>query len=331
MAQASLERSIVEPAESSTAAILLRNDDPLTRALRGRDAVDVEDLVRLARATSPTSDILPSLGSSSTAVFSSLGESTVTKPTSTGTSYPIYDPEGKGKAKAPSISSLSATHGSGSEAEASDRAVREHALLAMGDWIANEDVAPVLPLKGTARAKQRTSNSLRHKHKKPVIDQVGLGRLSGNDSDGAGETRVPQPHDRENICLQHHVHNQDHNQLRLAEEGHQSDTATTASLPCEPLTGTRLYVLIVIIVTITLAIASSALGAYYTGKDRMVYTKAIIFAATVFTTLLTVLALIVARRALHEALLAGLLGFIIGSMFLVELDDFMGPPVDSGH
>jgi hypothetical protein len=72
-----------------------------------------------------------------------------------------------------------------------------------------------------------------------------------------------------------------------------------------------------------LIIAFSAFGAHQTGKGRIACTKGIIFAATVLTSLLTVLAVIAARRSPQEALLAGLLEITIGFTLLDKLDDFM--------
>jgi hypothetical protein len=72
-----------------------------------------------------------------------------------------------------------------------------------------------------------------------------------------------------------------------------------------------------------LTVVLSVYGTHVTGKKRMSCTKGIVFAATALLAWLTVLAMITARRALSEALLAGLLEFIFGFALLVELDDFM--------
>jgi hypothetical protein len=48
-----------------------------------------------------------------------------------------------------------------------------------------------------------------------------------------------------------------------------------------------------------------------------------VFAATVALAFLTVLAMLIARRALSEALLAGLLELVFGFALLAELNDIM--------
>ena len=76
-------------AESSAATVgILRNDDALSRALRNEVLLDIDEIVRINRALSPAHDALSSVESSSTAVFSSREESTITKPTSAGASHP---------------------------------------------------------------------------------------------------------------------------------------------------------------------------------------------------------------------------------------------------
>lgn len=55
----------------------------------------------------------------------------------------------------------------------------------------------------------------------------------------------------------------------------------------------------------------------------MACTKGIIFSATVLVSCFTVLAMVVARHALQEALLAGLLEFLVGFALVVEIHDFM--------
>jgi hypothetical protein len=146
-------------AESSTAAMLSRYDDCMSIALRSDRALELEDIVHLQRAVSPTHGMPSTVGTLTTAVTSSRKESSGTKPTSGGTSYPVNDYNGKGKAMATYESSLSATHGSESEAEAQ----QEHALVGIGDWTGDG------PLKGTAGARRRHRANRRPRCKKPVI------------------------------------------------------------------------------------------------------------------------------------------------------------------
>jgi hypothetical protein len=72
----------------------------------------------------------------------------------------------------------------------------------------------------------------------------------------------------------------------------------------------------------SLAYASYS-AAHYTGKSRIACTKGIIFAATVIIASLSVTAMVVARRALQEALLAGLLQCLVGFVLVVEIHDFL--------
>lgn len=103
-----------EEAAPSVSFIISRNADPFTLALRNGDDLDNDELSQLNQASSSASS---SVGSSSTAVFSSREPSIVTKRTSYGTGYPVHDYKGEGKAYATYAASLSATHGSDSEAE----------------------------------------------------------------------------------------------------------------------------------------------------------------------------------------------------------------------
>jgi hypothetical protein len=84
-----------------------------------------------------------------------------------------------------------------------------------------------------------------------------------------------------------------------------------------------MYLLVGLILLMVLTIGLSVLGAHYTGKGRIACTKGIVFGTTVLMAFFTILAMIVANRAPHEALLAGLLEVIIGFALLLELDDFM--------
>jgi hypothetical protein len=151
-------------AESSTAAMLSRYDDRMTAALRSETLLELQDIVQLQRATSPFHNVTSSVGTIPTAVFSSRKESNSTKPTSGGSSYPVDYHHGKGKAVATYASSLSATHGSGSEADAE----QENALVGIGDWTGDDPVA-TRPLKGTARTRKRPRAIRCSRLKKPVI------------------------------------------------------------------------------------------------------------------------------------------------------------------
>jgi hypothetical protein len=74
---------------------------------------------------------------------------------------------------------------------------------------------------------------------------------------------------------------------------------------------------------IVLTFALSVFAAHHTGKSRLACTKGIIFSATVLISMCTILVMTLARRALQEALLAGLLQFVIGFALIIEIRDFM--------
>lgn len=95
-----------------------------------------------------------------------------------------------------------------------------------------------------------------------------------------------------------------------------------------PLSPIRLFILVALFVLIglTLGLATFAaryVAARYSGKERVASTKGIVYSATVFISSLTVFAMVVARRALHEALLAGLLQCVVGFVLVVEIHEFI--------
>lgn len=85
----------------------------------------------------------------------------------------------------------------------------------------------------------------------------------------------------------------------------------------------RLNVVIGLCVFIVLTFALSAFAAHHTGKGRLACTKGIIFSATILISFSTVLVMVLARRPLQEALLAGLLEVVIGFALVTEIRDFM--------
>jgi lysylphosphatidylglycerol synthetase-like protein (DUF2156 family) len=112
-------------------------------------------------------------------------------------------------------------------------------------------------------------------------------------------------------------------QLELAEEGRISEALMFRPCPPEPLSRTRFYVLISLVIAIALIFSLFTFAAHYTGKGRLNCTKGLIFAGTVLISCFTVLSMVVARRTLQEALLAGLLEFLVGFALVVEIHDFM--------
>lgn len=133
---ATLEDPLNGKSTPSVAFILGRNGDPLTLALRSSEELDHDDLSQLHGASFSAST---SLGSSTTAVFSSREPSIVTKPTSYGTDYPAHHYNTKGKAQVEYASFLSVTHGSDSETEAEHDDAQRTALFGAGAWSSGQD------------------------------------------------------------------------------------------------------------------------------------------------------------------------------------------------
>jgi hypothetical protein len=164
---ASIENIANEPAERSTAAAFTRDNDPLTIALRCKGTFDFDDLVHLDQARSLISDTAASTSSASTGVFSSHEASSDTKHTSIGTSYPLYDSEGKRRDTVDYSSSLSATHGSGSEAELEMEASQRIDLIGTGSWMSDNSTSKSISKDSTGREpRDRKRNGSR---KKPSV------------------------------------------------------------------------------------------------------------------------------------------------------------------
>lgn len=145
---------IESTAAADTCSLLYRNDDDaFTVELRKDQLLSLEELVHLKRSASRAGDTASSLGSRTTSVFSSRKESSVTKPTSAGTSYVIDDKV------ATYASSVSATYGSASEAETD----HDTALVGIGDQFDSDSV----PLSGLGKRSQIKKS--RAKCKKPVL------------------------------------------------------------------------------------------------------------------------------------------------------------------
>jgi hypothetical protein len=124
--------------------------------------------------------------------------------------------------------------------------------------------------------------------------------------------------------LRHRTPKNDEDAVRLAEEGQCSPTTLhRIEVKVNSLPRTRVYAVVGLVAVMLLTITLSAFGAHTTGKARLPYTKVIVFIASALVSCLTVVAMLIARRALSEALLAGLLEFSFGFALLVELDDFM--------
>lgn len=210
----------------------------------------------------------------------------------------------------------------------------------MGDWAYTQPDS-TRPLKGSVRAKERHQPRHKMRNKKPivVIEQDGYPtpRL-----DHTVESAVYDTHTRrsqsELLQRRQHVgcvltstgkrylrqrsvkHYED--PIRLAEEGH-SETIVAPVTHKKALSRTRVFALTGVAFVMVLVVALSAFGAHSTGKANMSHTKVIVFTATSLLSCLTVLAMLVGKRAPSEALLAGLFEFSFGFALLSQLDELM--------
>jgi len=110
--------------------------------------------------------------------------------------------------------------------------------------------------------------------------------------------------------------------VRLAEEG-QSSAKPGQYADSKPMSRARVFTLVAIVIAKAVIVVLSAYGAYLVGRARMPCMKGIIFAATAMMATTTVIAMLIARRALSEILLAGLIEFVFGFALVAELDDFI--------
>lgn len=149
----------------SVADIIARNGDPFTLALRSGEDLSHDQLLLLNEASSSSST---SVGSASTAVFSSHEPSIVTKPTSYGTYYPAHNYIGREKALVEYASSVSASHGSSSEVESDHDDARGTALLGTGAWSSGQPVHDQA-LRGSECSKLRLAKLLPNRCKKPSV------------------------------------------------------------------------------------------------------------------------------------------------------------------
>ncbi|KAH3904398.1 hypothetical protein HBI56_232230 [Parastagonospora nodorum] len=329
MATTTFEDSMSEDAGPSTRATLFRNDDALSQALRDVSSINLGDIVRLNQMAARSGDTASSVATSSTAVFTHREESTVTKPTSTDT-YPrpkAPTAKGKGKLGGSFASSLSGNNGSASEAEVERGALRRNSLFAIGDW-ADPQPTSSRALKGTIRAKERLQIHGTSKRKKPIV-VIEQGRhvvkpiRQHNDTDVITTTVASSQRNAGKKYLRQRTSHHDDDLTRLAEEGRNQIITPAKMATTTSLSRTRVYALGVVGFVMGLTMALAAFGAHSTGKARLSQTKIIVFTATALLACLMVSAMLIARRVLSEALLAGMLQFSFGFALLVELDEFM--------
>ncbi|KAF2110749.1 hypothetical protein BDV96DRAFT_603811 [Lophiotrema nucula] len=362
MDEATVQSSMsdIELAESSsTSTAVPRNADPLAVALRSGTPLSFDEIVQLHQR-GPTPVVASSSGTKPTAtIFTSPGqESAGTKPTSSGTSYNVEDYFGKGKATATYTSSVSATQGSGSDTER--EVIREANLFEIGGQF---DEGHKLRTPPRYRSKRPQFGKRPKQAKKPpvVIHQTvpphDVALTQAIDDDGAASSSDDDEVDEEVHLAAEQATSRDgrakrylsyrplHRRSKIEvvstqpsladiEEGRAEEILTsTASTPrrkLKPIKGARFWLLIATIAAIIFTLMFSIIGAHFTGKHRMRCTKGLIYMATVLISTFTVIAMVLARRAVLEALLAGLLELVTGFVLVLEVHEFMGPVVASG-
>jgi hypothetical protein len=319
MAQTTVPDSTSNGIETVHPAIILgnpRDDDPTTRRLREDPSIELDDIVSNLHqyqhiSTSAASSTIPT-----SSVFSSRKESVGTKPTSAGTSYLLHKGNGKGKATVTYSSSLSATHGSTSESE-HERA-RDDPFAGMGDWAGVKQ--PRTTKKKPSQPRRKIPGG-QLGSKKPVVIIQG-DRKAGDDGRYPFTETVSRRSGNAAKYLRLRSNKPTADRLDLAEEGRVSP-ATTSLTTRVRLSRVRQIILVSVVVLIVLIFTLSTWGAHHTGKSHMSSTKGIVFSATVMISLLTVCAMIVARRTVQEALLTGLLELIVGFALVIELGELM--------
>ncbi|KAL6703647.1 hypothetical protein ACN47E_009421 [Coniothyrium glycines] len=317
MAQSVTKNTMMDHDESCTAATIFRNDDSFTRTLRSPGELEMEDLAKLHRPLSPTSNASV-VGTSAAKVFSHPAGSTSTKPTSTGTAAPYYGMgKGKGNMDGPSTSSLSVGHGSFLEAEA----VQGDTLFGMGEWT-KSTTAIEAPTESRPKDDEY-EDSKPAKIKKPRISILPRVRMDIDDVDsGTATAPEPFPHGSEPWRIRRRA---TQHEFQYTTDAEQVPRPCAAQDKARPLSNTRRYLVATLVLLIFITLALSVRYAYHFGRGQMACTKGIIMGASVLVVVFTVVAMHVARRALQEALLAGLLEIAIGFILLQELNDLMGP------
>ncbi|KAF2468568.1 uncharacterized protein BDR25DRAFT_55893 [Lindgomyces ingoldianus] len=290
----------------------------MTRRLRAGGVLGINEIVYLHRVNSPLTVASSSTAPATTTVFSSHKESSGTKPTSAGTSYLV---NGKDQPVKEYASSLSASHGSGSDTEL--EAIQDNFLFGVGGQFVDGPRA-ARTLKGPARTVKRPRAIRRPRAKKPVVMIHQNGGASASEDEHPAVNQVTRRDGRHEAKYLRQRRSIPDDQLNLVEEGRVSESpALSLTLPPKPLSRARFNTIVGLVIATVLTFVLSAFAAHYTGKGRMRCTKGIIFSATAIISCFTVLAMVTARRALQEALLAGLLESFFGIALVVEIHDFM--------
>ncbi|KAF2729223.1 hypothetical protein EJ04DRAFT_516096 [Polyplosphaeria fusca] len=306
MAEATIQSSMSERNQYSS---IHPDDDALSQALRAPGDISMAQLVQLTQQA-PSSVASSSVGTRSSAVFTSQDPSTGTMPTS-GKGYNFND---KGNAfvmdAAKGPSSLSATDGSGGEWD--EQKEQDIDFAGFGSW-ADEDRGMQQPLRRAENSRRRPlQNRLRRAKKPPVVIHQGHRATASLSEDESVVEHAVQgsSHDGDDQCPR-----------RPRKEEVERSSQSPAN---ETLGRARVYTVLALILAIFLTFSTSAFCAvHHTGKQRMACTEGVVFVATVLISGLIVLAMSTARWALHTALLAGLFAFAVGSVLLFKLPVFM--------
>ena len=148
---------------TSIAFVVARDNDPWNALAHLNEHLDEDHL------SQASSSVTTSVGSSPAAMFSSREPSIVTKPTSNGTDYSVYNEENEDKVDITYAASLSATYGSESEAEVEHDDALHDTLLGTGAWSSSHQ-AQGQCLRRRHNARIRLSKDLPHRFKKlPLV------------------------------------------------------------------------------------------------------------------------------------------------------------------
>ncbi|KAF2493379.1 hypothetical protein BU16DRAFT_541076 [Lophium mytilinum] len=298
---------------------LHRDNDPVTLSIRHGDAIELKDIttnvnthLRAAEPSATTSTAPPT-----ESAWGSRKASSMTKPTSHGTDHSAGGYNGKRNGMITyAASSLSATHGSGSDTDR--EAQRDQDTLGMGSWAG---LPPSLPVQAANKRPKRS--------KKPPVVLIQH-RRKDVEALQAEEEYTEEPNSvnlkgKKYLRRRKTRLDEDTNDLALAEEGRAPLTAPCTSSP--PLSGIRLVVVLISLMAIALTLGLAAWGVCNTGskdlKHQMYRIKAILFGSVSLVFTFTAIVMVAARRVLTEVLLMALVEFLIGSMLLLEIGDFM--------
>ncbi|KAH7093402.1 hypothetical protein FB567DRAFT_173776 [Paraphoma chrysanthemicola] len=312
---------MADSGEPSNNPSIFRNNNALSLALGVEASLDVANITSLDRITQAPQDALSSTATSSAMIFSTDDDSAMTKPTSASTSRPMVSsaPKWKGKQRTGYASSLEGTHGSASETEAMRRFLCKANLTAVGDW-ATAELHSTRLLRGSARVKDRDPKRHRSKVKKPIFLLGQSAHVPGDDPEPdklltltlptyggtlvqSSSDALEQPRIDGSPCL--------------LEEGRHT------SAHGKRLSQVRKYIIFGLITLMGCTAITAGYVIHLTGRTRLSCTRCTIFAATVVLASLTIPAMLIARRAMSEALLAGLLELVFGFALVAELKDFV--------